>query len=180
MADSLAGKLLVASPLLDDPNFHRSVVLVCAHDGNGALGLILNRPLEVAVSDCLPGWEGPLSLPHIVYQGGPVEPSSAIGLGRSALPPADGWNPVTPELGLVDLDREGWDGVDEIRIYAGYAGWSGEQLEGEIAGEAWFVVDSAPSDPFTPQPELLWQHVLRRQPGELRMFAFYPEDPRAN
>jgi putative transcriptional regulator len=180
MADSLAGKLLVASPLLEDPNFYRAVVLLCIHDDTGAMGLILNRRLEVAVHDCLPGWSGPLTLPQVMYEGGPVEPSAAIGLGRSAAVPAAGWTPVSGELGLIDLDRDDWHGIDDVRVYAGYAGWSPGQLEGEIGGEAWFVVDPAPADPFTPQPERLWHHVLRRQPGELRMFAFYPDDPAAN
>ncbi len=184
--DSLSGKLLVAAPSLVGPNFRRTVVILCRHNGDGAMGVVLNRPrADVHVVDHLAGWAEHVSSPPFVFIGGPMEPTSGIGLGR---PPGDGPEPagyqrVTPDLGLVDLSQPpSGDGplLDACRIFAGYAGWSPGQLEDEIRDEAWFLVDNLPGDAFTPDPEGLWRAVLRRQPGKLAIFAYLPDDPRQN
>lgn len=186
---SLAGKLLVASPILDDPNFARSVVLICTHDRDGAFGLVLNRPLPVPVQEYLPDWSGPLALPGVMFNGGPVDVTSAFGLGRGVTA-ADSW--LSPpigdhgqaQLGMVDLDQTdvlAAAGIEEFRVYSGYAGWVSGQLEAELLTDAWFVVDALPSDPFTSEPERLWHEVLRRQTrGRVAMFAYYPDDPLVN
>ena len=70
--------------------------------------------------------------------------------------------------------------VAHVRIFAGYAGWGGGQLDDEVATGGWFVVDALPTDPFTPVPVLLWRTVLRRQPGRLSFYATYPADPSHN
>ena len=70
--------------------------------------------------------------------------------------------------------------VERMRIFSGYAGWGGGQLEGEIAQDAWFVVDAQPDDVFTESPESLWRDVLLRQKGDVRMYARFPEDPSLN
>jgi putative transcriptional regulator len=183
VAESLAGKLLVASPKLVDPNFHRSVVYLCGHDENGAFGVIINRPLtDVDVADHLPGWRAAASEPKVLFAGGPVEPSVALGLARPGRTPApDEWTLLHDGLGLVNLGSSPDEaGVAEIRVFVGYAGWSAGQLEGEIEEEAWFVVDSTPADPFSPDPAGTWRAVLRRQRGKLAMFAFHPPDPTMN
>ncbi len=72
------------------------------------------------------------------------------------------------------------DGLIDLRIFAGYAGWGPGQLEGEIANDAWWVVPGFASDVFTERPELLWANVLQRNGGELRWFAHLSEDPSAN
>ncbi len=185
MKDSLAGKLLVASPLLVDPNFHRAVVLVCAHDEGGALGLILNRPVEDAlVSDHLPEWTDAAAPPAVLFRGGPVEPGTALALARSSggEPPV-AWTPVAHRAGLIDISRgpaELAPMIDTLRIFGGYAGWGASQLAEEIAEKAWFTVESWPSDLFTSEPEALWKHVLRRQGGDLALVAHYPDDPSLN
>ena len=73
MLESAAGRLLVATPILNDPNFDRTVVLVCFHDANGAFGIVLNRPVEARASDLVPGWEDLISPPGRLHAGGPVE-----------------------------------------------------------------------------------------------------------
>jgi putative transcriptional regulator len=183
MTGLAAGKLLVATPLLDDPNFYRTVVLLCAHDEQGSFGLVLNRPLQAAVSDVLPEWRHVVSEPHVVFGGGPVERMQAFVLGLSR--GASGgtwWTPVTSEIGLLRLDEDlsSLGFVEDARLFAGYAGWSHEQLETEVAEEAWFVLDALPRDVFTARPERLWHDVLRRQPGQLSLFALFPPDPRLN
>ena len=80
MSDLSPGRLLVASPALVDPNFYRSVVLLLEHDEDGAVGVVLDRPLDIDVDDHLPSWRSHLAPPHRVFEGGPVQPETAIGV----------------------------------------------------------------------------------------------------
>lgn len=185
MPQPLAGRLLVATPALDDPNFRRTVVLMVAHSGDGSFGIVLNRPLEEAeLRQVLPAWATLAAHPPLLFTGGPVEPSSALALGRALDgPPPSGWTTVVGNVGLVALGDGPEDvalRVDTVRIFAGYAGWTAGQLDEELAAEAWFVVDALPADPFTPTPGTLWRDVLRRQAGKLAMFAFFPDEPGRN
>ena len=181
----LSGSLLVATPQIEEGVFARSVVLLLHHDAEGAQGVVLNRPLEVAVSAVLPTWQPWTTAPGVLFQGGPVALDSALGLVGV---PGDGREPpgvrrLNGSLGLVDLDTDP-DAVvstlSGLRVFAGYAGWSAEQLEREIAEGSWYVVDSEPRDAFTDQPETLWRSVLRRQGGELAYVASFPDDPDLN
>ena len=89
-------------------------------------------------------------------------------------------------LGLcsVDLDHQPelvrGTGVERVRIFAGYAGWGGGQLEGELAMGAWWVTDAAVDDVFCAEPARLWSTVLRRSGGDLKWFAHFPSDPSVN
>jgi putative transcriptional regulator len=89
---------------------------------------------------------------------------------------------VTSEVGLLDLGRtpDEFAGVGQVRLFSGHSGWGAEQVVAEIEEDAWFVVDSAPGDAFTREPQTLWREVLRRQSARLAMFADYPDDPRVN
>lgn len=181
----LTGRLLVATPRLTDPNFRRAVVLLLDHSSDGALGIVVNRPLEVDVSAVLPGWQPYATAPGRLFQGGPVSLDSALGV--VAVPGDDvepaGVRRIIGSLGLVDLDTSpqvAVRGVAGLRIFAGYSGWSSGQLEAEIGEGAWYVVDAEPRDPFSDAPETLWRQVLRRQRGELALVSTYPEDPALN
>jgi putative transcriptional regulator len=181
---SLTGRLLVATPLLVDPNFDRTVVLVLDHDEDGTLGVVVNRPTTVGVEDVLPAWAQLSVEPPVVFQGGPVALDSALGIA-AVIGDAEplGWRQVYGSVGLVDLDAPPEVLAAEVsafRVFAGYAGWGAGQLEGELAQGAWYVVDSEPADAFSPRPEGLWRAVLRRQIGELAMVANFPEDPTLN
>ena len=68
-------------------------------------------------------------------------------------------------------------GITALRVFAGYSGWSGGQLELELENGGWFVVEAEDSDVFTDRPEQLWRDVLRRQPGSLRSVAYFPTEP---
>ena len=86
-------------------------------------------------------------------------------------------------VAIIDLDTPPLLVMPEVgglRIFAGYAGWSAGQLEGELRRGSWFVVDSAVGDLLTADPEHLWEQVLRRQRGELAFVALYPPDPELN
>ena len=181
---SLTGRLLVATPALGDPNFHRAVVLVLDHDGDGSLGVVINRPTAVGVGEVLPPWEDHTSAPGVVFQGGPVALDSALGL--AAVPGGAeplGWRRVSGGVGLVDLDvppEVFIRAVAAIRIFAGYAGWGPGQLETEVAEGAWYVLEAEPGDAFSDDPAGLWRRVLRRQGGDMALVATFPDDPSNN
>jgi putative transcriptional regulator len=184
VSDSARGRLLVATPTLYDPNFVRSVVLVLEHGEDGALGVILNRPSETAVGETLPDWNRLASDPGVVFVGGPVSPDAAIGVARAATSDqTEGWAPLFGSLGTIDLGRDPVElpvEVQNLRVFAGYAGWTEGQLDGELDAGGWFVVDAAPDDVFTAEPARLWVSVLRRQGGRLAMFATAPPHPSQN
>ncbi|WP_433253237.1 YqgE/AlgH family protein [Streptosporangium sp. CA-135522] len=192
MAEAIyVGGLLVATPQLDDPNFRRSVVLVLEHDlDGGTLGVVLNRPSDISVTQVLPTWDALVTGPPVLFQGGPVQTDSALAL--AAVPSGQeplGWRRLhagtaaVSRLGTVDLDAppEILAGeIAQMRIFAGYAGWTAGQLEAEIGEGAWYVVDAEPGDTFHHDPGSLWRAVLRRQRGELAYVATCPDDPSMN
>ncbi len=181
----LVGRLLVATPVLKDPNFRRSVVLLLDHSDQGALGIVVNRPLGVDVSAVLPAWQPYATAPGRLFQGGPVALDSALGV--VAVPGAEadpiGVRRIVGSLGLVDLDlppEEVTGAVAGLRIFAGYSGWGEGQLESEIAEGAWYIVDAEARDAFSDAPESLWGQVLRRQRGDLALVSTFPDDPTLN
>ena len=95
----------------------------------------------------------------------------------------EGWKELDGDLGTLDLDIDPGavaGRLGALRLFAGYAGWAAGQLEGEIEAGAWWVLDAAHDDPFTPEPEALWKQVLLRQAEPLRLVAFYPDNPAWN
>ncbi|MFJ1794933.1 YqgE/AlgH family protein [Kitasatospora griseola] len=186
-APVLTGRLLVATPVLTDPNFARSVVLLLDHDSQGALGVVLNRPTPVDVAAVLDGWAALAGDPAVVFQGGPVGLDSALAIavvpGEGTHPGPLGWRRVHGAIGLVDLEAppEVLAGVlGGMRVFAGYAGWSPGQLEQEIAEGAWYPVECEAGDVSCVEPDRMWRAVLRRQRGPLAMLATYPDDPTLN
>lgn len=186
VAEIVAGRLLIASPALADPNFARTVVLLLDADDTGALGVILNRPSRMPVESILPEWVERLPRPDVIFSGGPVSGDSALAVAYTGAPVAgelDGFRPVFDRVGIVDLDTpvDQLSGVvDGLRVFAGYAGWGAGQLEDEIAEGAWFSAASTHADVFGDRPEQLWSQVLRRQPGELAWVSTMPADPSLN
>ena len=188
--ESLRGSLLVATPALTEPTFARTVILLLEHaPGEGALGVVVNRPTEAALGAVVPAVDELATEPRVLFEGGPVSRTTAIGLGAlggSAIAhgaPGEGWSPVVPPLVTVDLDHDPAllaASLRALRVFAGYAGWSPGQLEGEIAEGAWYVVDALPDDPFVRDPARLRAAVLRRQGWPLAAAAHSPDDPSLN
>ena len=183
--DAWEGRLLVATPMLTEGPFSRTVVQLLQHtEGDGALGVVLNRPTGSGLADTLPGWALLAPEPLVVFEGGPVQQTVAICLGRltgrAGEDPSYVLVPGAPWLGTLELDRDAADAVEQVRVFAGYAGWSPGQLEAEVEEGAWWVVDALPGDCFTSDPEALWSQVLRRQGMPLAMVASYPTDPTLN
>lgn len=202
-SDLRAGRLLVATPLIADAPFHRAVVLLLqGSTDDGALGIVLNRPLDTELGQVLPGWDAVATAPQLVFQGGPVQPQAAVCLARlragaetgvrTGVEPAPtasvGLAPLPsdlpgPRLATVDLDADPDDiapAVDRLRVFAGYAGWSAGQLEAEVEEGAWWVLDPLPDDAFPPEPAMLRRQVLRRQGPPLAFAATLPDDPTLN
>jgi len=175
VSDSHAGKLLIATPRLVDPNFHRTVVLVLQHDQEGCVGVVLNRETDQLVADHLPEWASHAG-DGVVHFGGPVEPEVAIGLGLTI----EGMDTGVPGLSMVDFEKPPPpDLSSSIRVYSGYSGWGGDQLEAELATGSWYLVQASPDDPFE-DPKDQWRRVLRRQSGFLALVSSYPDDIRLN
>lgn len=176
------GRLLVALPVLDDPNFARSVVFVIEHDEDGALGLVLNRPTSTPIEEILEGWSLLAAEPANLYGGGPVEPQAVVGLAiaderaTAGIAISGRIRTVDPTDDPLALSVE----VERARIFAGYAGWAPGQLEDELAQQAWLVVDAEPEDVVSDRPDELWHTVMGRQPGAARLMATFPDDPRLN
>jgi putative transcriptional regulator len=170
---TLKGRLLIALPVLRDPNFDRTVVYMLEHDAdNGAVGVVLNRPSPLTVGEPLPDWAALAAEPAVVFVGGPVEQSGAIGLAE-----VDGLiRPVDLEAGPALIEGE----VGRLRVFAGYAGWAVGQLEDELAAGAWIDVPARPDDLYGAEPDGLWAAVLKRQGGRVAAVAAFPEDPRVN
>jgi len=182
MVQSLCGQLLLASPALMDPNFRRAVILVGVHSEEGAMGVVLNRPSEVTVSEAVPQLEQTVSELEPVYVGGPVQPSSIVFLAEFLDP--------TP-AGLLVVGRIGFPapdaGIEELteatarrRVFAGYAGWGEGQLDAELDQGDWIAHSAVPDDVFCEAPENLWSSVLTRMGGGYALVARIPADPSVN
>lgn len=182
-ADRLSGRLLVATPQIEEGIFHRSVVLILQHDDGGAQGVVLNKGLMAEVDAVLPGWGDHVSDPATLFQGGPVQMDSALGLVATDGRHTVGVQQLFAGVGLVDLDSVPGAVAAEVRgvrIFVGYAGWTAGQLEGELRTGSWYAVDARPEDAFTLDPDELWATVLHRQGGRLAWVALLPEDPSVN
>lgn len=187
-ADSFAGSLLVAHPSLRDPNFRRGVLLLTAHDrADGAMGLILNRPLAgKSAADLLPGHEQNELLERVpVYLGGPV--------GRDQLSFAElRLQSGEPEevqfrhhLTLGEAIALAEEDVSRLRAFVGYAGWSGGQLESEIGQSAWMLVKPqarffTPPGPAAAAEDRSWFRVMGSLGPIYKLLAAVPDDPSLN
>ena len=180
---SLRGKLLLAGPILKDPNFDRTVVLITDHSDDGAMGLVLNRPSEATVGDAVPDLTWIADAGDVVYVGGPVAPNGVIVLAEWD-DPTQAVVLVEDDLGFVPGDADDPDllaaAVRRAGVYAGHAGWGPGQLEGELAEEAWIVQAPRREELFSDDADGLWPAVLRRMGREFALLSTMPPDPSMN
>jgi putative transcriptional regulator len=181
--DSLRGKLILAGPMLKDPNFDRTVVLITEHNDDGAMGLVLNRPSEATVGEAVPALTWIADADDPVYVGGPVAPNGVIVLAEWH-DPSRAVVLVEDDLGFVPGDADDPDllaaAVRRARVYAGHAGWGPGQLEGELEEEAWIVQAPRREELFSDDAEGLWPAVLRRMGREFALLSTMPPDPSLN
>jgi putative transcriptional regulator len=180
--ESLQGQLLLASSDLFDPNFRRTVVLVTAHDEDGAMGLILNRPSEASVAEAVPVLGEVVDEQAVVFAGGPVEPGAVVVLAEWD-DPDDAAALVFEDIGFMPADAD--TAVLEAatrrkRVFAGYAGWGAGQLDAELAADGWIIESARPDDVFPSPEDDLWADVLRRKGGPYALLATMPLDPSSN
>ena len=165
----LTNQFLIAMPALADPNFHRTVTFLCAHNDEGAMGIVINRPMELTLGEVLGHMSIEPANPTVgempVLQGGPVSRERGFVIHR----PAGTWDAtlkVGEEIGIA-TSRDiltavaAGDGPDDAVVALGYAGWDAGQLEREVLDNAWL---SGPADintifdiPFDKR----WQHAAR-------------------
>ncbi len=177
------GVLLIAPPMMDDPNFKRTIVLLCEHGEDGSFGLILNRTMTLPLSDIVDGmaeYSGPL------FEGGPVQQNTLHVLHRHGERVGETreiaaevyWGGDFDAIRAMLASQEASD--TEFRFFLGYAGWSPGQLAAEIEQGGWILAASDESIVFSSEPSRLWSDALRRLGGEFALLANYPEDPRMN
>jgi putative transcriptional regulator len=165
--DELAqGKLLIADRRLRDPNFAETVVLIITYDEDGAIGLILNREGAVPVSGILKGVKDAGKLTDLAFEGGPVEPKSVLTLFRSRTPQPrarriGGEVYAVLEQTLLEEILANGAGRDQLRFYLGFANWAPGQLEAELDAGAWRVFPGSASSIFDPNPDSLWDRLVR-------------------
>ncbi len=180
---SLKGQLLLDSGNLHGSWFSRTVVLICQHDAEGAFGLVLNRDSGKKVGDALVA-DLPERLKELsLFVGGPVQPTAMSFLHTDAfLPDAN----VLPNLSLGHaLDElielgESFSPTRQIRLFAGYAGWSPGQLDDELRRKAWLTWPASIPLVFTTPPKDLWRHILLQKGPSYHLLANSPEDPSLN
>jgi putative transcriptional regulator len=159
-----AGRFLVADHGLEDRNFSRTVVLLVAYDGTGAMGLIVNRPSQVSLQEAMPEQDFRDDVPRALYFGGPVLTGGMMVLIRSDTPPEDAAlvvDDVYISEGSAVLARIATEALDpdRVRVFAGYAGWGPAQLDNEIARGDWLVRPASGAEVFTADGERLWERV---------------------
>lgn len=183
-----AGSLLVSATDLVEPTFRRTVVYIVEHNESGSFGVVLNRLSDTAVGAVLPRWVPLAAEPKALFVGGPVRRDSALCLGtlRAGGATADGvpgLRRIDGRVVMLDLDSDPHvvgPLVEGVRIFAGYAGWSAGQLDGELKNRDWMVLSALPQDLLVPVGPDLWARVLRRQPLPLALLATHPIEVERN
>ena len=179
------GRLLLAEPFMNCPEFDRTVVLLCEHDEEkGTFGLVINRKLKETLSDIIPEVE---DFHAPLYYGGPVGENTLYFLHDY------------PELinGSIKIQEGIYMGGDFeqiktlintrqidprfIRFYVGYSGWDGGQLKDEMSTNSWMVIPSQSKYIFSTQSDNLWREVLRdTNDDHFRIISHFPESPSLN
>ncbi|MEQ8358176.1 MAG: YqgE/AlgH family protein [Cytophagales bacterium] len=183
MPEVKKGSILISEPFLKDPNFDRSVILICEHNENGTFGLVLNRPIEVKLGEVLEDLEG--NAKELLI-GGPVQQNTLHFIHKlgneiiDSIELANGiyWGGDFEQL-KIKIISDSID-LDKIKFFIGYSGWDAGQLDREIEEKSWFVADLGDNSIFEADSTNMWKRVLEIMGGELKWLANSPSDPRLN
>lgn len=178
------GDLLISEPFLPDPNFERTVVLLCESNEEGSFGFVINKPSLIKLKDVL---EDLNELDKTVYVGGPVQQDTLHFIHKAGDMLEGGtqignglfWGGNFEQLKILSENKQ--LDPDHFMFFVGYSGWGEGQLLDEIREKSWIVYKSAtPIQIFDTKPEELWREILKEMGGRYRMFSNYPTDPRLN
>jgi putative transcriptional regulator len=178
------GDLLISEPFLPDPNFDRTVVLICEHNDQGSFGFILNKPSLLKLSDVLDEVDPFQTTIHV---GGPVQQDTLHFIHRigdiieGAEPIGEHiyWGGNFEQLKIMVANKE--VNKEDVIFFLGYSGWGDGQLMDEIQEKSWIVHKAPTSEQvFDKNPENLWRDILKEKGGKFKMFSNYPTDPRLN
>ena len=177
------GRLLISEPYLPDPNFERTIILLCENNAEGSFGFVLNKPATVSVSEVMEEIRGYHTAAMI---GGPVQQDTLHYLHRNgaledAVEIAAGiyWGGNFESL-LLSLETKQMPHKD-VKFFLGYSGWSGGQLEEELLQDSWIVSDKVSEDlVFETEPDAMWKKTLTVMGGRFSVYSNYPKDPRLN
>lgn len=165
--------------------FDQSVILILESDDDGAIGVALNKPSPMLVSQVLPDWEPQLNPPQVLFAGGPVLPNGALCLAKVQDPGEDplGWRRIVGDVGVLHLDTPveiAAGAFSDVRVFAGYCGWEPGQLTEEIRRGAWLRTSPREEEIFGARTEGLWRQVLRRLGGQAALLSAYTASPELN
>ena len=180
---SLKGQLLLDNGKLGGSFFHRTVVLICQHDAEGAFGLVLNRNTGTKVGEALVADLPELLKEQPLFLGGPVQPQALSYLhSDDFLPNANVMAYLNLGHSLDELQDagEGFSPTVKLKVFAGYSGWSPGQLDDEMRRDTWLTHPASLELIFHPRAEKLWQHILLQMGWQYRLLAESPEDPEVN
>jgi putative transcriptional regulator len=177
------GRLLISEPFLPDPNFERTVVLLCEHNEEGSFGFVINKPSILKIAEVM---EEASNLDDIVFVGGPVQQDTLHFLHRNTS--------ITNAVKIQDDIYWGGDFQSlmtqlntsvikpaDIRFYLGYSGWGQGQLESELQEDSWIVCDFVDDTLlFDTDPTVIWKKALDNMGGRFSVYSNYPVDPRLN
>lgn len=177
------GNMLIAEPFLKDPNFSRTVVILCEYLPEGSVGFVLSRTLESTLAELLPDLT---KLPIPVHYGGPVQQDTLHFLHRKP-ELIKGGMPLNQDVHwggdfseAIDLLHKGLLNESDIRFFLGYSGWSAGQLDKELGEHTWLICPGTTELIFHPSPTQIWKDALLHMGGEYRQLIHYPSDPQLN
>lgn len=177
------GRILVSEPYLNDPNFERTIILLCEHNEEGSFGFVLNKPSIAKVNEVM---DNEITLEATVFVGGPVQQDTLHFVHRCAeLPDAvaigEGiyWGGNFESMRLLLETKQ--INRDDLKFFLGYSGWSEGQLDEELNADSWIVSDRLNDElVFETNPEVMWQKALKDMGGRFSVYSNYPLDPRLN
>jgi putative transcriptional regulator len=183
MIEATPGLLLISDPFLKDPNFIRTVVLLCEHQEEGSFGFVLNKLYHQNLGELITDLEG-YNIP--VYYGGPVQVDTVHFLHQCPDLIHDGneisdgiyWGGDFDEV--VTLLKEKRLRANDIRFFIGYSGWGQGQLEDELKTKSWITRAGNSKLVFHKNAEQVWKDALKDLGGEYTQMINYPIDPQLN
>ncbi len=177
------GRILVSEPYLNDPNFERTIILLCEHNEEGSFGFVLNKPSIAKVNEVM---DNEINLEVTVFIGGPVQQDTLHFVHRcaelqDAVEIGEGiyWGGNFESMRL-QLESSLINPKD-LKFFLGYSGWSEGQLEEELKADSWIVSDRLNDELiFETNAEVMWQKALKDMGGRFSVYSNYPLDPRLN